>query len=42
MPTKIATEIVAVCDEDGRDFEEIVELEKEEYIQVMLRLHQAN
>ena len=31
-----------ICDEDFRDFEEIVELEKEEFIQVMLRLHQAN
>ncbi len=31
-----------ICDEDGRGFEEIVELEKEEFIQVMLRLLQAN
>jgi len=31
-----------ICNKDGRDFEEIVELEKEEFIQVMLRLHQAN
>jgi len=31
-----------ICDEDGRNFEEIVESEKEEFIQVMLRLHQAN
>ena len=31
-----------ICDKDGRDFEEIVELEKEEFIQIMLRLHQAN
>ena len=31
-----------ICDEDGREFKEIVELEKEEFIQVMLRLHQAN
>ena len=31
-----------ICDEDGREFEEIVELENEEFIQVMLRLHQAN
>jgi hypothetical protein len=31
-----------ICDEDGRGFEEIAELEKEEFIQVMLRLHQAN
>ena len=31
-----------ICDENGRDFEEIVEFEKEEFIQVMIRLHQAN
>jgi len=31
-----------ICDEDGREFEEIVELDKEEFIQLMLRLHQAN
>ena len=31
-----------ICDEDGREFEEIVELEKEEFIQIMLRFHQAN
>ena len=31
-----------ICDEDGREFEEIVELENEEFIQVMLRLHQSN
>ena len=31
-----------ICDEEIRDFEEIVELENEEFIQVMLRLHQAN
>ena len=30
-----------ICDEGGRDFEEIVELEKEEFIQI-IRLHQAN
>ena len=29
-----------ICDEDGREFEEIVESEKEEVIQVMLRVHQ--
>ena len=31
-----------ICDNDDREFEEIVELEKEEFIQVILRLHQAN
>ena len=28
------------CDNDGREYEEIIELEKEELIRVMLRLHQ--
>ena len=50
MPTTIATENTAiypeeqleVCDEDGRDNEEVVELEKQEFIQVMLKIHQAN
>jgi len=31
-----------ICDEDGREYEEIVELEREKSMQVMLRLHQAN
>ena len=31
-------QLEVICDEDGRDYEEVVELEKE----VMLRLHQAN
>ena len=48
MSTTIATENTAIypwgaaeviCDEDGRDYEEVVELEKEEFIQVMLKSH---
>ena len=31
-----------ICDKDGRDYEEVVELEKDEFIQVMLKIHQAN
>jgi len=31
-----------ICNKDGREYEEVVELEKEEFIEVMLRLHQAN
>ena len=31
-----------ICDNDARYFEEIVEFEKEEFVQIMLRLHQAN
>ena len=33
---------MVICDEDGREYEEVVELEKEEFIQVMLTIHQAN
>ena len=49
MPTTIATEmqqfileeqLEVICDEDGREFEEIAELEKEEFIQVTLKIHQ--
>jgi CRISPR/Cas system CSM-associated protein Csm4 (group 5 of RAMP superfamily) len=35
-------QLEVICDENGREFEEIVELEKEEFIQVILRLHEAN
>jgi len=35
-------QLEVICDEDGREYTEVVELEKEEFIQVMLRLHQAN
>ena len=52
MSTTIATENAAVYswgaqleviyDKDGREYEEIVELDKEEFIQVMLKIHQAN
>ena len=31
-----------ICNEDGRDYDEFVELEKDEFIQVMFKLHQAN
>ena len=31
-----------ICDEDGREYEDFVDLEKEEFILMMLRLHQAN
>ena len=31
-----------ICDEDGRKYDEIVEIEKEDFIQIILRLHQAN
>ena len=31
-----------ICDEDSREFEEILELEKEEFIQVMLRLQRED
>jgi hypothetical protein len=31
-----------ICDKDGRDYEEVVELEKDDFIQVMLKIHQAN
>jgi hypothetical protein len=36
-------EIEVMCDEDGREYEvfpKIFEVQKEEFIQVMLRLHQ--
>ena len=42
QPFILEEQLDVICDEDGRDFEEIVELDKEEFIQVMLRLHQAN
>ena len=35
-------QLVAVCDEDGRNYADIVELDKEEFIQVMRRLHQLS
>ena len=35
-------QLEVICDEEGRDYEEVVELEREEFIQVMLKLHQAN
>ena len=35
-------QLEVICDEDGRDYEEIVELEKDQFIEIMLRLHQAN
>ena len=35
-------QLEVICDEDGREYEDIVELEKEEFIQIILRLHQAN
>ena len=41
MSTTIATENAAVYSW-GREYEEIVDLEKEEFIQVMLKIHQAN
>jgi len=31
-----------ICDKDGRDHEEVEELEKDKFIQVMLEIHQAN
>ena len=31
---------IVICDEDGREYEDIVDLDKEEFIQVMLCLHQ--
>ena len=31
-----------ICDEDGQEYKEIVDLEKEQFIEIMLRLHQAN
>ena len=35
-------QLEVICDEDGREFEEIAELKKEEFVQVMLKIHQAN
>ena len=35
-------QLEVICDEDGREYKEVVELEKEEFIQVILRLHKAN
>ena len=35
-------ELEVICDKDGRDYENVVDIRKEEFIQVMLRLHQAN
>ena len=35
-------QLEVISDEDGRDYEEFVELEKEEIVQVMLKIHQAN
>ena len=39
---KHGQQLDVICDKDCREFEEIVELDKEEFVQVMLRLHQAN
>ena len=33
-------QLEVICDEDGRNYEDIVELEKEIFIQVMLKIHQ--
>ena len=38
----LENQLEVICDEDGRDYEEVVELEKEEFVQVMLKIHQAN
>ena len=35
-------QLEVICNEEGREYEDIVEFDKEEFIQVMLRLHQAN
>ena len=31
-----------ICDENGREYEDIMELEKKQFIEIMLGLHQAN
>ncbi len=35
-------QLEVICDEDGREYEEIAELDKEEFIQGMLKIHQAD
>jgi hypothetical protein len=35
-------QLEVICDEDGKEYEEVVELDKEEFVQVMLKIHQAN
>ena len=35
-------QLEVICDEDGREYEDIVKFEQQEFIQVMLRLHQAD
>jgi len=35
-------QLEVICDEDVRDYEEVMELENDEFIQVMLKIHQAN
>ena len=35
-------QLEVLCDKDGREYEDIVELGIEEFIQVMLHLHQEN
>ena len=35
-------QLEVIYDQDGRDCAEVVKLENEKFIQVMLRLHQAN
>ena len=42
MQQFILEEQLEVIDEDGREYEEIAELDKEVFIQVMLKIHQAN
>ena len=51
MSTTIATDkhqfileepLDVIHGKDGRDYEEIMELEKDQFIEIMLRLHQAN
>ena len=34
-------QLEVICDVNSRDYEEVVELEKDGFIQVMLKIHQA-
>ena len=35
-------QLEVICDKDGRDYEEVVELENEEFVQVMLKIYRDN
>ena len=42
QPFILEEQLEVICDKDGREYEEVIELEKEEFFQVMLKIHEAN